>query len=167
MCGLIYLASVVYLAKPRVMRTGDSAVTMCIPAKVICVEKLIVQSIVIENLSHGFTRPNILDVKLGTVLHEPSASDEKKARMEKQAKETTTREHGIRLTGFQVSFGLLPRIPFDVVQDVAVASKLIVDMARPFVQLHCDPQIIRKIDQGRSVARGDAAVLPSSGRCAG
>ena len=57
----------------------------------------------IENLSHGFVHPNILDVKLGTVLHEPSATEEKKARMEKQARETTTRETGIRLTGFQVS----------------------------------------------------------------
>ncbi|KAI0317385.1 inositol polyphosphate kinase-domain-containing protein [Amylostereum chailletii] len=60
------------------------------------------QSLVLENLSHPFLKPNILDVKLGTVLHDEDASDEKRARMEKTARETTSFETGIRLTGFQV-----------------------------------------------------------------
>ncbi|WVQ94821.1 hypothetical protein IAU59_001904 [Kwoniella sp. CBS 9459] len=59
------------------------------------------ESVVIENLSHAFTHPNIMDVKLGTVLHGPDASDEKRARMDKQARETTTHETGVRLTGCQ------------------------------------------------------------------
>ncbi|WWC64261.1 uncharacterized protein I303_106871 [Kwoniella dejecticola CBS 10117] len=58
------------------------------------------ESVVIENLSYAFTHPNIIDVKLGTVLYGPDASDEKKARMDKQARETTTHETGVRLTGF-------------------------------------------------------------------
>lgn len=60
------------------------------------------QSLVLENLSHSFSKPNILDVKLGTVLYDDEASPEKRARMEKTARETTSLETGVRLTGFQV-----------------------------------------------------------------
>lgn len=60
------------------------------------------QSLVLENLSHSFAKPNILDIKLGTVLYDESASSEKRARMEKTARETTSGETGIRITGFQV-----------------------------------------------------------------
>lgn len=63
------------------------------------------QSIVLENLSNGFSKPNILDVKLGTVLYDDDAPPEKRERMEKAAKATTSFETGIRLTGFQVSHG--------------------------------------------------------------
>lgn len=64
--------------------------------------KLSTHSIVLENLSHTFSKPNILDIKLGTVLYDESASEEKRARMLKTARETTSLETGIRLTGFQV-----------------------------------------------------------------
>jgi 1D-myo-inositol-tetrakisphosphate 5-kinase/inositol-polyphosphate multikinase len=50
-----------------------------------------------------YTHPSILDVKLGTILYAPDAKEEKKARMEKQAKTSTTWETGLRLTGCQVS----------------------------------------------------------------
>ncbi|CAL1703206.1 unnamed protein product [Somion occarium] len=60
------------------------------------------ESIVLENLSHSFLKPNILDIKLGTVLYDEDATPEKKTRMEKTAKETTSLETGVRLTGFQV-----------------------------------------------------------------
>lgn len=62
----------------------------------------------LENVSHPFVRPNVLDVKLGTVLYEATASEEKRKRMEEQARNTTTLETGVRLTGFQVSL-FLPR----------------------------------------------------------
>lgn len=66
------------------------------------------QSIVLENLSHGFLKPNILDIKLGTVLYDETASPEKVERMLKTAKATTSLETGVMLTGFQVCFsGLL------------------------------------------------------------
>ncbi|PBK83186.1 SAICAR synthase-like protein [Armillaria gallica] len=61
-----------------------------------------IASLVLENLSHPFIRPNILDVKLGTVLYDEDESPEKVARMEKTARETTSLETGVRLTGFQV-----------------------------------------------------------------
>ncbi|KAL6308636.1 hypothetical protein BKA93DRAFT_725219 [Sparassis latifolia] len=54
------------------------------------------------NLQYPFLRPNILDIKLGTVLYDEDASPEKRARMEKTARETTSFETGVRLTGFQV-----------------------------------------------------------------
>jgi 1D-myo-inositol-tetrakisphosphate 5-kinase/inositol-polyphosphate multikinase len=60
------------------------------------------ESLVLENLSHSFVKPNILDIKLGTVLYDESASSEKRARMEKTARQTTSGETGIRITGFQV-----------------------------------------------------------------
>ncbi|ODO11211.1 hypothetical protein I350_01815 [Cryptococcus amylolentus CBS 6273] len=58
-------------------------------------------SVVLENLSYAYTRPNIMDAKLGTVLFGPDANDEKRKRMDKQARETTTHETGLRLTGCQ------------------------------------------------------------------
>ncbi|KAF8305540.1 SAICAR synthase-like protein, partial [Clavulina sp. PMI_390] len=60
------------------------------------------ESLVLANAAHPFTRPNVLDIKLGTVLYDESATEEKKKRMEKQARETTSAETGMRLTGFQV-----------------------------------------------------------------
>ena len=56
---------------------------------------------VLENLSYGFLKPNILDIKLGTVLYDDTAPPDKVARMEKTARNTTSFETGIRLTGFQ------------------------------------------------------------------
>ncbi|TFY69976.1 hypothetical protein EVJ58_g89 [Rhodofomes roseus] len=60
-------------------------------------------SIVLENLAHTFAKPNILDIKLGTVLFDEDATQEKRERMERVAAETTSKETGMRLTGFQVS----------------------------------------------------------------
>lgn len=71
---------------------------------VCCAYRIIIalHSIVLENLSYPFLKPNILDVKLGTLLYDEDASPEKKERMDKAARDTTTHETGIRLTGFQV-----------------------------------------------------------------
>ena len=61
------------------------------------------QSMVLENLSFGFLKPNILDIKLGTVLYDDTAPPDKVERMKRTARNTTSFETGIRLTGFQVS----------------------------------------------------------------
>ncbi|KAI0810825.1 hypothetical protein BC629DRAFT_1580063 [Irpex lacteus] len=63
---------------------------------------IVVKEAILENISHKFVKPNIMDIKLGTVLYERDASPEKRARMEKAARETTSLETGVRLTGFQV-----------------------------------------------------------------
>lgn len=61
------------------------------------------QTLVLQNLLYGYRKPCILDVKLGTVLYDEDASEEKKARMTKKAAKSTTLQTGMRLTGFQVS----------------------------------------------------------------
>lgn len=71
--------------------------------KLTCVVLMTLQSIVLENLSNTFSKPNILDVKLGTVLYDDDAPPEKKERMINAAKATTSFETGVRLTGFQVT----------------------------------------------------------------
>ncbi|KAG8679024.1 hypothetical protein FRC09_019319 [Ceratobasidium sp. 395] len=47
-------------------------------------------------------KPNILDVKLGTVLFDHTANEEKRERMTRRAQETTSLETGVMLTGFCV-----------------------------------------------------------------
>ncbi|KAH7911881.1 hypothetical protein BJ138DRAFT_1125650 [Hygrophoropsis aurantiaca] len=79
--------------------TGEGAPLEITPLDTASQDK---ESLVLENLTHGFIKPNILDIKLGTVLYDDAASPEKRARMERTAKETTSAETGIRLTGFQV-----------------------------------------------------------------
>lgn len=58
--------------------------------------------IVMENLTFGYEKPNVCDIKLGTQLWDEDASEEKRQRMEKAAAATTSGSHGIRLTGWQV-----------------------------------------------------------------
>ena len=62
-----------------------------------------------ENLMHGFRKPNILDMKLGTVLYDEDALPDKKERMQNAARRTTSGETGVCLTGFQVRTGPLIR----------------------------------------------------------
>ncbi|KAJ7134847.1 hypothetical protein C8R44DRAFT_829198 [Mycena epipterygia] len=61
-----------------------------------------INSLVLENLAHPFVKPNILDIKLGTVLYDESAPPDKVERMLKTAEATTSLKTGMRLTGFQV-----------------------------------------------------------------
>jgi len=52
--------------------------------------RFFLQSIVLENLSFGFLKPNIPDVKLKMVLYDEAASLHQVARMEKSARNTTS-----------------------------------------------------------------------------
>ncbi|KAI0004966.1 SAICAR synthase-like protein [Russula compacta] len=58
--------------------------------------------VVLENVAHGFRKPNILDIKLGTVLYDEDTPPRKRERMQEAARRTTSGQVGIRLTGFQV-----------------------------------------------------------------
>lgn len=51
---------------------------------------------------HGFTRPCVLDLKLGTRLYDDDATPEKREKMQKNAKGTTSEELGIRISGMKV-----------------------------------------------------------------
>jgi 1D-myo-inositol-tetrakisphosphate 5-kinase/inositol-polyphosphate multikinase len=60
------------------------------------------QAIVLENLEWGFKRPSVLDIKLGKILSDDLVSEEKRLRLEKTSRGTTSWEHHIRLTGMRV-----------------------------------------------------------------
>ncbi|KAG0055903.1 hypothetical protein BGZ83_007026 [Gryganskiella cystojenkinii] len=55
----------------------------------------------LENLSHGFKKPCVLDLKLGTQLYDDDAPEEKKVRLGAVAANTTSGTLGFRLTGFE------------------------------------------------------------------
>jgi len=58
--------------------------------------------IVIEDLTHGFKKPCILDVKIGRQSYGEDASPEKKASMEAKDKKSTTWTLGARITAMKV-----------------------------------------------------------------
>ena len=55
------------------------------------------ENFVLENLSSSFSKPNVVDIKLGTILYEDDALPEKRERMIKVAKATTSHETGITI----------------------------------------------------------------------
>ncbi|KAI9753917.1 MAG: hypothetical protein M4579_004938 [Chaenotheca gracillima] len=59
--------------------------------------------IVLSNAAVGFTRPNVLDLKLGSKLWDDKASQEKRARLDKVAAESTSSSLGFRIAGMKVS----------------------------------------------------------------
>lgn len=58
--------------------------------------------IIVSDLLSGFKRPCMMDVKLGTQLWDESATEEKRIRMDKQSKETTSWTTGLRITGWRI-----------------------------------------------------------------
>jgi 1D-myo-inositol-tetrakisphosphate 5-kinase/inositol-polyphosphate multikinase len=65
------------------------------------------QAIKLENVSHEFQKPNIIDLKLGTRLfdaQDPNLTPDKQARMEAESARNTSGSDGVRLTGFSVSY---------------------------------------------------------------
>ena len=61
--------------------------------------------IVLENVAHGFRRPNILDVKLGARLWADDAPVPKRAKLDKVAAETTSGSLGLRVAGMKTWVG--------------------------------------------------------------
>lgn len=61
--------------------------------------------IVLENVAHGFRRPNILDVKLGMRLWADDAPAPKRAKLDKVAAETTSSSLGFRIAGMKTWVG--------------------------------------------------------------
>lgn len=58
--------------------------------------------IVLENLLHGFSEPNVMDVKLGKVLYDNEASVEKRERLAQVSKTTTSGSLGFRICGMKL-----------------------------------------------------------------
>ncbi|KAK5733310.1 hypothetical protein LTR17_009799 [Elasticomyces elasticus] len=59
-------------------------------------------AIVLENLEHGFSKPNVLDLKLGARLYADGTAPEKAERLDKVASETTTGSLNFRIAGMKV-----------------------------------------------------------------
>lgn len=59
-------------------------------------------AIVLENLEHGFRRPNVLDLKLGARLYADNTKPEKAERLDKVAAETTSGSLNFRIAGMKV-----------------------------------------------------------------
>jgi 1D-myo-inositol-tetrakisphosphate 5-kinase/inositol-polyphosphate multikinase len=64
--------------------------------------------IVLENITHGFKKPNVLDLKLGAQLWDDNAKPEKRARLDKVSAETTSGSLGFRIAGMRTWLGASP-----------------------------------------------------------
>ena len=60
--------------------------------------------ILLENLTSDFEYPCIMDLKMGTRLHDDHATQTKKQSHESKVNETTSGALGLRVTGIQVSY---------------------------------------------------------------
>ncbi|OWB70256.1 kinase activity protein [[Candida] boidinii] len=58
--------------------------------------------IVLSNSLHGYVKPSILDIKLGSILFDETANPEKKERMRKVSKETTSGSLNFRICGMKI-----------------------------------------------------------------
>jgi 1D-myo-inositol-tetrakisphosphate 5-kinase/inositol-polyphosphate multikinase len=68
--------------------------------------------IVLEDIAHGFKKPNVLDLKLGAQLWDEAAKPEKRARLDKVSNETTSGSLGFRIAGMRTYKGKeMPEIP--------------------------------------------------------
>lgn len=59
-------------------------------------------AICLENLEHGFRKPNVLDLKLGARLYADGTKPEKAERLDKVAAETTSGSLNFRIAGMKV-----------------------------------------------------------------
>lgn len=62
-------------------------------------------AVVLENVAHGYKKPNILDVKLGARLWADDAPPAKRAKLDKVAQETTSKPLGFRIAGMKTYHG--------------------------------------------------------------
>lgn len=59
-------------------------------------------SIVLENVTAGFKKPNVIDLKLGSQLWDQDATEEKKQRMDDVSRTTTSGSLGFRIAGMRI-----------------------------------------------------------------
>jgi 1D-myo-inositol-tetrakisphosphate 5-kinase/inositol-polyphosphate multikinase len=75
--------------------------------------------IVLENITNGFKKPNVLDLKLGAQLWDDAAKPEKRARLDAVSAETTSGSLGFRIAGMRTYKGeSVPAVPEDLTKFV-------------------------------------------------
>ena len=62
--------------------------------------------IVLENVAHGFTQPNVIDLKLGARLWDDAAPMEKRKKLDDVSKSSTSSSLGFRVAGMKVWTGI-------------------------------------------------------------
>lgn len=60
------------------------------------------QYIVLQNLYYTFSKPNILDIKLGSKLTDNTVTPEKEERLRQVSRSTTSGSHGFRICGMKI-----------------------------------------------------------------
>jgi 1D-myo-inositol-tetrakisphosphate 5-kinase/inositol-polyphosphate multikinase len=71
--------------------------------------------IVLENITSGFKKPNVLDLKLGAQLWDDAAKPEKRARLDEVSNKTTSSSLGFRIAGMRTYKGAeVPDVPEDL-----------------------------------------------------
>lgn len=61
--------------------------------------------LVLQNMYHGFRKPSILDIKLGAVLLDDRATEEKRQRLAKVSRDTTSGSLSFRICGMKLYCG--------------------------------------------------------------
>ncbi|KAF9739238.1 hypothetical protein PMIN06_005263 [Paraphaeosphaeria minitans] len=96
------------LSSSQPAATGESSTTVTVDGAIerLHGKKLDTElHIVLENITHGFTKPNVLDLKLGAQLWDEAAKPEKRVRLDKISAETTSGSLGFRIAGMRVYKG--------------------------------------------------------------
>ncbi|EUC50538.1 hypothetical protein COCMIDRAFT_81564 [Bipolaris oryzae ATCC 44560] len=77
--------------------------------------------IVLENITNGFKKPNVLDLKLGARLWDDNSKQEKRDRLDAVSKETTSGSLGFRIAGMRTYKGTdVPDVPDELKEYVEV-----------------------------------------------
>jgi inositol-polyphosphate multikinase len=91
-----------YMGQLTLNKPGSDTTTSTTMTNSILESERFEQAVVLENLEWGFKRPSVLDIKLGKILTDEYVSEEKRIRLEKSSRSTTSWEHHLRLTGMRV-----------------------------------------------------------------
>jgi len=110
-------------------------------------------AVVLENVAHGYNKPNILDVKLGARLWADDAPAAKRTKLDKVAKETTSGPLGFRIAGMKTYQGAL----------VSIHDSMTPDGYKVFDKMYGRRLTVNNVDEGF----GDYFLLAKEERATG
>ena len=74
-------------------------------------------AIALENVAHGYEKPNILDVKLGARLWDDEAPIAKREKLDSVAETSTSKPLGFRIAGMKTYHGIAANVDTDVTSE--------------------------------------------------